>query len=123
MASSSGSCGSPQIANTCAAGTATGYAVAACGATENWTCLGSSGSVNDYCSAVRVCSTGGTCGTAAGVDTPVYPAASGLCNVGTATPNDTVGTDGVFNWSCNGSAGAVACSAARQYTVNFNTYG
>lgn len=121
MASSSGSCGA--VANTCTAGTVSNYVPAAtCGGNDTWKCLGSSGSMNANCSAVHVCTTGGDCGGAAGVATYVYPT-SGLCTTGTATPNDTVGTDGVFNWSCNGSAGAVACSAARQYTVNFNTYG
>lgn len=56
----------------------------------------------------------GICGTASGTTVPTYPTAN-LCDSGTIVDVDTVGSDGVFNWSCNGSGGGtnMNCSATK----------
>ncbi|MDD2693726.1 MAG: InlB B-repeat-containing protein [Candidatus Gracilibacteria bacterium] len=124
LSESSGVCGTE--ANTCKSGVAKDYIAASCGGTETWKCAGSPGSIDDNCEAVRVCSSDGNCGTAAGTPTPIYPT-SNLCSIAsmTATPNDTTATDGIYNWTCEGinGGGAVPCSAAKQYTVTFYTNG
>lgn len=58
-----------------------------------------------------------TCGSANWVATTSYPTAN-WCTSGTKADVDTVGSDGTYNWSCNGSGWgtSVSCSASKQQT-------
>lgn len=56
----------------------------------------------------------GTCGSASGTTVSAYPTAN-LCNSGKLADIDMTGTDGVYNWDCNGSGGGtnISCSAIK----------
>jgi len=70
-----------------------------------------------YCTSVD--GTNGVCGSANGGTYEIYPT-SNLCSAGTAVAIDSAGTDGVFNWNCNGSAGS--CGGDNGSTANCLAY-
>lgn len=131
--SSVGSCGSAAGGSYDSAPSAglclSGAASAVSGAGPwNWTCAGSGGGEDAYCSA-SVRSVGGSCGSSNGKSLSSKPV-SGLCLSGVAS---AVSGSGPWTWSCNGLFGGAnaSCSASESvkpcvpkysYSCNANSF-
>jgi len=98
----------------CAVGSPTANDSAGTDGAYNWTCGGVAGGAPASCSATRDPVITGTCGSAANQSTASFPAEN-HCAAGTLTTLDTSGTDGAYNWSCNGSNGGgnAGCAAPK----------
>jgi hypothetical protein len=55
----------------------------------------------------------GKCGGANTTTVISYPT-TGLCSTGTLIDIDTVGTDGMYNWTCQGSSSSQSCTANKK---------
>jgi hypothetical protein len=99
--------------NLCSAGTNTRSDQTASDGTYNWTCVGSNGGTNDYCSANKsVPATNGACGSANGTTVSSKPTTN-LCSAGTAS---SVDGSGPRTWSCVGANGGTTASCSANKT-------
>ncbi|MDR0651599.1 MAG: hypothetical protein LBG59_09760, partial [Candidatus Peribacteria bacterium] len=81
-------------------------------------CSGTKPAASQSCN-TQVCPTNGSCGSANGVAVTSYPTAS-HCSAGTKVDVDTVATDGMYNWTCNGSNGGTTASCQANKTAPVN---
>jgi hypothetical protein len=88
--------------------------------TFNWNCLGAYGGTSAACVATAVYPVTGACGSGNGVTTPNIPSGSSACSAGTQSVTDSTGSDGAFNWTCQGAHGGgnATCSAPKTPPVN-----
>ena len=105
--------GSKPNFNLCSVGTAS--SVNESSSSWTWTCAGFNGGVTASCSAIKLVSTNGSCGSAATGQT-IKPT-SNLCSTGTPS---TVSGSGPWTWTCTGTNGGTiaTCSAAKVTVAN-----
>lgn len=103
--------------NNCSAGTVTTTDADGSDGAFNWTCVGSNGGSNATCSAPKLTPVNGACGIAQGTNTAAYPTTA-ACATGAQQSVDAVGTDGSFNWTCQGSNGGSNASCAAPKLVS-----
>lgn len=84
----------------------------------NWNCAGTTGGATSNCFAVV--NRNGQCGAANGTTRYPAPTGSAACATGIYAGTDTAGTDGTYNWNCNGSGSgaSVSCAANVQSATN-----